>query len=248
VISEKYPLDPVPCGGYRQRTLENVQDSDGTAILFNQSLTGGTKLTRDLCIREKKPFVLINAAANGDPCHRDVATTWQMPKGEPESRLWVAVTGRVHDARTARPVGEHPIDARAAEGEKGKHLYKKELSVGAREAFMVSTVFQLAFIVGLPFVVSGSVAYLAWGDLKRPWLYLVVTTGVLYVVYGLTFVFFAESMAVFFSAWRGDSGQLADSGFTGLVLLKFYAKPLLGFSVMALPILAAIYVFFRRSE
>ena len=90
VISEKYPLDPVPCGGYRQRTLE----------------------TRDLCIREKKPFVLINAAANGDPCHRDLATTWQMPKGEPESRLWVAVAGRVHDARTARPVGEHPIDAR----------------------------------------------------------------------------------------------------------------------------------------
>ncbi|MGA2841603.1 MAG: putative molybdenum carrier protein [Steroidobacteraceae bacterium] len=32
VISEKYPLDPVPCGGYRQRTLKNVQDSDGTAI------------------------------------------------------------------------------------------------------------------------------------------------------------------------------------------------------------------------
>ncbi len=56
-----------------------------------------------------------------------------------------------------------------AEGDKGKHSYK-ELSVGAREAFMVSTVFQLAFIVGLPVVVSGSVAYLAWGDLKRPWL------------------------------------------------------------------------------
>ncbi len=35
-----------------------------------------------------------------------------LPKGEPESRLWVAVAGRVHDARTARPVGEHPIDAR----------------------------------------------------------------------------------------------------------------------------------------
>jgi hypothetical protein len=61
VISEKYPLEPVACGGYRQRTLKNVQDSDGTAILFNQSLTGATKLTRDLCIREKKPFIVLDA-------------------------------------------------------------------------------------------------------------------------------------------------------------------------------------------
>jgi hypothetical protein len=61
VISEEYPLVPVACGGYRQRTLKNVQDSDGTAILFNQSLTGGTKLTRDLCIREKKPFIVLDA-------------------------------------------------------------------------------------------------------------------------------------------------------------------------------------------
>jgi hypothetical protein len=44
------------------RTLKNVHDSDGTAILFNQKLSGGTKLTRDLCIREKKPFVVLDAA------------------------------------------------------------------------------------------------------------------------------------------------------------------------------------------
>jgi Circularly permutated YpsA SLOG family len=48
-------------GGYRQRTLKNVQDGDGTAILFNQTLSGGTKLTRDMCIREKKPFIVLDA-------------------------------------------------------------------------------------------------------------------------------------------------------------------------------------------
>jgi Circularly permutated YpsA SLOG family len=48
-------------GQRRQRTLKNVQDSDGTAILFNQSLTGGTKLTRDMCIHEKKPFIVLDA-------------------------------------------------------------------------------------------------------------------------------------------------------------------------------------------
>jgi hypothetical protein len=60
-IPEKYPLASLPGGGYRQRTLKNVQDSDGTAILFSASLQGGTKLTRDLCIREKKPFVVLDA-------------------------------------------------------------------------------------------------------------------------------------------------------------------------------------------
>jgi hypothetical protein len=114
---------------------------------------------------------------------------------------------------------------------------------------MVSIVLQLAAILVFPFVVSGSVAYFAWGDLRRPWLYLVVSTGVLYVVYGLALVYLGETTAEFFSVVRGDAGQAAaDSGFTGLALLKLYAKPLLGLSVMALPILAGIYIIFRRSE
>jgi hypothetical protein len=46
---------------YRQRTRQNVIDSDGTAILFYESLTGGTKLTRDSCVSEKKPFVVLDA-------------------------------------------------------------------------------------------------------------------------------------------------------------------------------------------
>jgi Circularly permutated YpsA SLOG family len=60
-IEQRYPLTPLPGGGSRQRTLKNVHDSDGTAILFHGALSGGTKLTRDLCIREKKPFVVLDA-------------------------------------------------------------------------------------------------------------------------------------------------------------------------------------------
>lgn len=60
-IPERYPMSVFPDGGYRQRSLKNVQESDGTAILFNQSLSGGTKLARDMCIREKKPFVVLDA-------------------------------------------------------------------------------------------------------------------------------------------------------------------------------------------
>ena len=35
--------------------------ANGTAILFSRTLSGGTKFTRDLCIREKKPFVVLDA-------------------------------------------------------------------------------------------------------------------------------------------------------------------------------------------
>src|ERR1700733_1463500 len=47
--------------GYRARTLKNVQDSDGTVILYSGTLSGGTLLTRNLCVREKKPFVALDA-------------------------------------------------------------------------------------------------------------------------------------------------------------------------------------------
>jgi len=60
-IPLRYPMTPLPGSGYRDRTVKNVIDSDGTAILFYGSLTGGTKLTRDICVRQKKPFVVLDA-------------------------------------------------------------------------------------------------------------------------------------------------------------------------------------------
>jgi hypothetical protein len=66
VIPERYPLVPLPKGGYRQRTRLNVSDSDGTAILFNGSLKGGTRLTRNLCALLKRPYISINAAEMPD--------------------------------------------------------------------------------------------------------------------------------------------------------------------------------------
>lgn len=57
-----------PVGGnYRQRTRLNVSDSDGTAILYNESLHGGTRLTRNLCALLKRPYILINAVEVPDP-------------------------------------------------------------------------------------------------------------------------------------------------------------------------------------
>jgi len=61
-IPDRYPMSLMSVGGSRQRILKNVQAGDGTAILFHRELSGGTKLTRDLCIREKKPFIVLDAA------------------------------------------------------------------------------------------------------------------------------------------------------------------------------------------
>ena len=48
--------------GYRQRTLKNVQNSDGTVIVYSNAFSDGTKLTRDMSVREKKPIVVRAAA------------------------------------------------------------------------------------------------------------------------------------------------------------------------------------------
>jgi hypothetical protein len=60
-IPEKYPLMPLPNGDYRQRARLNVVDSDGTAILFYEALSGGTRLTRNLCALLKRPYVPVDA-------------------------------------------------------------------------------------------------------------------------------------------------------------------------------------------
>jgi hypothetical protein len=60
-IPAKYPLMPLPNGAYRARTRLNVVDSDGTAILYYESLSGGTRLTRNLCALLKRPYILVDA-------------------------------------------------------------------------------------------------------------------------------------------------------------------------------------------
>jgi len=61
VIPEKYPVIELANSGYRQRTKRNVLDSDGTVIIYFGYLTGGTEQTIVFCIKEKKPYVLIDA-------------------------------------------------------------------------------------------------------------------------------------------------------------------------------------------
>ena len=59
-------------------------------------------------------------------------------------------------------------------------------------------------------------------ELRRPWLYLLVATGVLYVIYGFTFLFLADSITGPFSIALGDEGQVTRSVLTGLPLQTTY--------------------------
>ena len=61
VIAGKYPLKELPGAGYGQRTEKNVIDSDGTVIIYFGQLFGGTEQTLLFCIREERPYLLIDA-------------------------------------------------------------------------------------------------------------------------------------------------------------------------------------------
>ncbi|MGO8859070.1 MAG: YpsA SLOG family protein [Steroidobacteraceae bacterium] len=44
-----------------RRAKARTGNGNGTAILFYGTISGRTKLTRDSCVREKKPFVVLDA-------------------------------------------------------------------------------------------------------------------------------------------------------------------------------------------
>ena len=61
-IPERYPVVELVDAGYRERTIQNVVDSDATLIVYFGDLHGGTELTLLACIRREKPYKLIDGA------------------------------------------------------------------------------------------------------------------------------------------------------------------------------------------
>jgi hypothetical protein len=60
VIPDNYPVTELADGGYSERTLQNVIDSDGTLIIYFDYLSGGTEETLGFCIARAKPYLLID--------------------------------------------------------------------------------------------------------------------------------------------------------------------------------------------
>ncbi|MCP4474511.1 MAG: molybdenum cofactor carrier [Gammaproteobacteria bacterium] len=59
VIAERYPLIEAKSAEPAVRTKLNVRDSDGTLVLYEQTLSGGTKLTVDYAKEMMRPLLVI---------------------------------------------------------------------------------------------------------------------------------------------------------------------------------------------
>jgi hypothetical protein len=62
IIPLCYPLLEFKGAGYKERILQNVTDSDGTAIIYFGTPTGGTEQTLRFCLDLNKPYLLIDAS------------------------------------------------------------------------------------------------------------------------------------------------------------------------------------------
>jgi len=62
VIPERYPLTELDSTVYSDRTRKNVFDSDATLIIHFGRLEGGTAFTRQCCIDENKPYLVIDVS------------------------------------------------------------------------------------------------------------------------------------------------------------------------------------------
>jgi hypothetical protein len=61
-IPDHYPVQELRAGGFSERTLQNVKDSDGTVVIYADELAGGTEQTVRFCIELTRPYQLIDAS------------------------------------------------------------------------------------------------------------------------------------------------------------------------------------------
>ena len=61
-IPDRYPVKELQAGGFTERTLRNVKDSDGTVIIYPSKLSGGTEQTARFCIEQRRAHELIDAS------------------------------------------------------------------------------------------------------------------------------------------------------------------------------------------
>lgn len=61
-IPDHYPVNELEQGSFAERTLRNVQDSDGTVVIYCDSLRGGSEYTVECCRQMQRPHLLIDAA------------------------------------------------------------------------------------------------------------------------------------------------------------------------------------------
>lgn len=72
-IPAQYLLRETESRDYAVRTEKNVLDSDGTLILYDGSLKGGTRLTAQLAQRFRRPLLMVDLT---EKCNPDETRAW----------------------------------------------------------------------------------------------------------------------------------------------------------------------------
>ena len=61
-IPDRYPVQELKIGGFTERTLQNVKDSDGTVVIYLGELRAGTEQTVRFCVELERPHELMDAS------------------------------------------------------------------------------------------------------------------------------------------------------------------------------------------
>ena len=61
-IPSHYPVQELQGGGFTERTLHNVKDSDGTVVIYSVEVRGGTEQTVRFCAELQRPCQLIDTS------------------------------------------------------------------------------------------------------------------------------------------------------------------------------------------
>jgi len=62
-IPERYALKELGHGGFTERTLQNVKDSNGTVVIYPGKLSGGSEQTVRFCVEQQRPHELIDTSS-----------------------------------------------------------------------------------------------------------------------------------------------------------------------------------------
>jgi hypothetical protein len=81
IIPSHYPVKELKAGGFLKRTLQNLMDADGTLILYFGSLEGGTENTVLHCIKNRRPYCLIQASEVAPVRAAELAMSSETKKG-----------------------------------------------------------------------------------------------------------------------------------------------------------------------
>ena len=75
-IPDHYPLQELQHGGFTERTLQNVKDSDGTLVFYAGKLRGGTQQTVQFCVDLEWPCQMIDALKFASQAAAELITTF----------------------------------------------------------------------------------------------------------------------------------------------------------------------------